>query len=274
MEHILTLDYIKNHWKPQVGSKKAELTVWDLASEDYKERKIPTFEDNIHLRKVTEMKMWDENSTILDVGCGAGIYSVAFAKKCRQVVGTDVSGNMIAAACENARRYETANTRFCKIDWHDFELQDEHWEKQFDLVFANMTPAVQSYHTLELLEQASRGWCYVSKPTAWKHSLTYELIHMLGREDRYRTFDIDMLCIYDVLCLKGKYPYVDYASDTWTSDIPLEKAADHYIRRIEMKQVLTSQEKQRIKEYLERKAEDGIIHDSTDVTISMMYWKV
>lgn len=274
MEHILKLDYIKKNWEPQVGSKEAELTVWDVASVGYKDRKIPDKISNPSLRLVTEKGMWNQDSEILDVGCGAGIYSVAFAKECKRVVGTDVSGGMIQAAKENAVRYGVPNTEFHQIDWHDFELETKGWEKQFDLVFANMTPAVQSYHTLELMNRASRGWCYISKPTAWKYAVIYELLQMLGIWEDYRTFDIDMLCAYDVLRLQGRFPYVDYTSDVWVNDRELNDACENYIQRIEMKKLLNAEQKQKIREYLEKKAVDGKIHDETEVTISMLYWKV
>lgn len=274
MEQVMKLKYFKEHWKPQVGSKKAELDVWNSASREYRERIIPAFEENVHLRKVTEMGMWNEDSVILDVGCGAGNYSVAFAKKCKKVIGTDVSEGMITAACENAIRYCTPNTEFYQTDWHNFDLKEKGWEKQFDLVFVNMTPALQSYHTLELLNQASKGWCYVSKPTNWKQSVIYELIRMLGIWEEYRTFDIDMLCAYDVLRLQGRNPYVDYTTDIWMSDLELSDAFEHYIQRIEMKKLLSIQQKQKVKEHLERKAVNGRIQDRTEVTISMLSWKV
>lgn len=251
-----------------------ELTVWDLSVPNYRERAIPDERNNPYLRLVTEHEMWNEESTILDVGCGAGIYSVAFAKKCKKVVGMDVSGEMIAAAKENALRYGTPNTEFYQTDWHGFELSGTDWKGQFDLVFANMTPAVQSYHTLELMNEASRGWCFLSKPTEWKHSTTYELIKELGIWEKYRTFDMDMLCAFDVLRLQGRRPQLEYTTDIWESTHSLPEAYDFFIRRIEMKQLLTAEQKKIVCEYLDRKAVDGKIVDRTEVTIPMMYWRV
>jgi SAM-dependent methyltransferase len=38
------------------------------------------------------------SSSMLDVGCGAGAWTMLFAQRCRHVVGIDVSPNMLAAA--------------------------------------------------------------------------------------------------------------------------------------------------------------------------------
>lgn len=274
MEQVLTLDYIKKNWVPQVGSKKTELTVWDVAAENYRKRNLADKKESASLRLVTEKNLWNQNSEILDIGCGAGLYSIPFARECKKVVGIDVSGKMLEVAQENALRFHTPNTEFHQIDWHSFELEQMGWEKKFDLVFANMTPAIQSYHTLKLMNQASRGWCFISKPTEWKYSLTYELIQMLGLWEEYRTFDIDMLCVYDVLRLQGLFPYVDYDSDIWVNDQTVEDACETYIRRIEMKKLLTEAEKASVRKYLERKAKNGRVYEETEVTISMMYWKV
>src|ERR671938_1663836 len=47
---------------------------------------------------------------ILDVGCGSGVYSVDFARRCaRRVVGVDVSNNMLELASQEAERHQVAD---------------------------------------------------------------------------------------------------------------------------------------------------------------------
>ena len=257
-----------------MGSKEVELLEWNLAAVNYKNRELPTPQNNRYLRVAAENGMYDSASRVLDVGCGAGIYSVAFGKTCREVIGTDVSDEMIAGARENAYRYGAYNVTFHQIDWYGFELETMGWEGQFDLVFANMTPAVQSYHTLDLMNRASRKWCFLSKQVDRKNCLTYDLIKHAGLWESYRTFDVDMLCAFDALLLEGKHPCLAYDSDIWESEHLLPEACEYYIRRLEMRQRLSEAQKEAVREYLEGIAVDGKITDRTEVTIAMMYWRV
>ena len=55
----------------------------------------------------------DEHTRILDIGCGAGRFSLALAKSGAQVTGTDVSSEMIMAAKELAEKgfqFSSANS--------------------------------------------------------------------------------------------------------------------------------------------------------------------
>ena len=44
-----------------------------------------------------------ENSTVLEIGCGAGRYTIPFAKKVHKLVASDISTKMLAFMEENAR---------------------------------------------------------------------------------------------------------------------------------------------------------------------------
>lgn len=54
--------------------------------------------ENRRLQYLYEKTFPDKTMSVLDIGCGAGQLSIALAKEVREVVGTDVSGNMIETA--------------------------------------------------------------------------------------------------------------------------------------------------------------------------------
>lgn len=270
----ITLDFLKENWHPQVGNKKAEMSVWDLSAQRYREMPLPTIETSKSLRIVTEKKMFSSESSILDVGCGAGRFTIAFANQCKYAAGSDLSQQMINYAVERAEKNDIKNAEFFCENWHDLDLKEHGWEHKFDLVFANMTPAVQSAKTFEMLSSASREWCFMSKPTRWTNSMTYNIVKELGFFEEYRTFDIDMMYAYDTLCLLGKTPLVDYDYDTWNWEGTPEEACERTIPRIDMKFALSEAQKAKAKEFIYSTAIDGKIYDKTDVTISMLYWHI
>lgn len=64
-----------------------------------------------------------ENRTILDIGCGSGIYSVYFAKKGAEVTGIDFSSNMVSFAKRNAEK-ENCKIKFSTNDLLKYETQE------------------------------------------------------------------------------------------------------------------------------------------------------
>jgi 2-polyprenyl-3-methyl-5-hydroxy-6-metoxy-1,4-benzoquinol methylase len=59
------------------------------------------------------------DKTVLDVGCGSGVYSADFARRgARRVVGVDFSANMLALAAQEAAAQEVADR--CEFRREDF----------------------------------------------------------------------------------------------------------------------------------------------------------
>jgi SAM-dependent methyltransferase len=61
----------------------------------------------------------EPDDVIVDVGGGAGRYSLPLALRCREVVNVDPSAAMLAGFEANARKAEIANVRVVQADWLD-----------------------------------------------------------------------------------------------------------------------------------------------------------
>ncbi len=72
-----------------------------------------------------------EGKTILDVGCGTGLYSIEFAKrKARKVIGIDISSNMLETCSARAREHVVeSRTEFIHTDLLHYDPNEK-----FDLV--------------------------------------------------------------------------------------------------------------------------------------------
>ncbi len=79
-----------------------------------------------------------KKTTLLDAGCGVGLYSIFFAKKGLTVVGVDISKNMIAVAKENAK--DVKNVKFVCSNMNNFKSI-----KKFGVVLAS-----SSLHNMKL----------------------------------------------------------------------------------------------------------------------------
>ena len=110
----MNLEQLEKEWSKK-DNRQGELQakLWDKKAGQYKEKTIPTPEENPFLKQVYEEIQIDEHTRILDIGCGAGRFSLALAKSGAQVTGTDVSSEMIMAAKELAEKgfqFSSANS--------------------------------------------------------------------------------------------------------------------------------------------------------------------
>ena len=83
------------------------------------------------------------SSTMLDVGCGSGAWTMLFAQRCRHVVGIDVSPNMLAAA--RAELVDVGNVELIVGDALEVPL-DGHFDAAFVggvLMYLNRGDAVR-----------------------------------------------------------------------------------------------------------------------------------
>ena len=75
-------------------------------------------------------------STILDLGCGAGLDSLIAAKRTGRdgrVIGVDFSDSMLSRASEASSMYTSLNVEFCQADGEKLPIGDA----KFDIVLVN-----------------------------------------------------------------------------------------------------------------------------------------
>ena len=77
----MDLDTIKKLWTLRPFDVASETAAWDSSAEEYLFEKKNNFEDDSFLRFMSEKTGFSKDMRTLDVGCGAGAYSVAIAGK-------------------------------------------------------------------------------------------------------------------------------------------------------------------------------------------------
>ena len=104
---------------------------WDLAAEDYE----PLWQDQLAdaRRALLDLASARPGQQVLDVACGTGLVALAVAQAvgpAGSVLGTDLSGAMVAAAARRAQDRGLAQARFLRMDAEALALADG----SFDLV--------------------------------------------------------------------------------------------------------------------------------------------
>ena len=268
----MTIQEVKDRWSPGMKDPQAAIDWWNSRAGAFASRDIPTAQSSLAIRLITEKQMIERGQSSLDVGCGGGRFSFALEQLGACATGIDFSPRMIEE-CEKSRIACASSACFCVQDWQNIDLQALGWKNKFDLVLANMTPAVVSADSFLKLSEASRNWCLMVKPTRRSNSILDKLNSLLELEADTNSLDEALLYAFELLWLNGKKPKIEYEEQQWENSWKTEDAVEEYTLRISSSHSLSSYQKEQIKDFLHRESIDNVIKETTHTTIAAVYWQ-
>ena len=242
--------------------------VWDASAADYVAFPLPTFEEDPFLRMVAEEVPLDKDMTVLDIGCGSGIYGIALAERVGQVTGCDLSPKMIEAARAKAREEGCANIRFVQGDFRSMAFGET-----YDLVFAHLTPAVCDGETFRKMTDLACRWCFVAKPVRRTDAVLYEARRRAGVPAMEDARDEDFLRAFAAVWLQGGTPTVRHYADVWDTERPVGEAMRLYCEKL-VALDLDERQKAVVRAYVESVAEEGVVREHIETIVAMMGWRV
>ena len=268
----MKLDELKKIWTSK-EQPEVQQRIWDRAADSYRARPLPTFENDDFLKLLRDMMPDMAGKRFLDVGCGAGVYSLAIAMEGGQAVGVDISPKMIGHACERAETEHIPGTEFIALNWADADIDTLGYRGAFDVVFAHMTPAICDYATFDKLNACSRGLCLVEKPTRRNDVVLDEACRRVGIGANEK-FNSDLEYIFSYLWNSGYSPAFYYKKEVWKSERTIEDMVAWCTDRARLRKALTSADEQIIREYVESVAVDGMVTETVNTTRVTIAWRV
>lgn len=267
----MELDYIRERWKLKPGNVEQETAAWDSTAEEYLFEKKNNFEDDPFLRFMVEKVNLTKEMRTLDVGCGAGAYSVALAQKVGQADGVDLSPRMIELGNAWAKEHGVDNVRLWVRNWHTCDGGEFH--KKYDLVFAHTTPAIADCSTLVKMCDASRGCCFFCRPSRRCDQVFDELRRIAGLAEMRRGDDA-VAYAFDTLWGLGYNPEVGYEKTVWLPRKTIAEAEAWYLGRLRANCDLSGDMEKKLRETLAALAVDGIVSERIETTLVNLYWRV
>ncbi|MDR0818016.1 MAG: class I SAM-dependent methyltransferase [Oscillospiraceae bacterium] len=166
-----------------------------------------------------------ENESVVDVGCGPGLFVTEFAKTAKFAVGFDISAKFIDYAVR--QNTDNGNATFRRCDFLALDIAEAGFERAFDLVFASITPAASGKGSLAKLIQMSRSHCCIASFVNVRDSLAERVSRdVFGQEFQPRWDGTGFYALNNYLWLSGYYPETAYFDDVRLEQIyPTTEAA-------------------------------------------------
>lgn len=249
---------------------------WDLRADEFNDitlRDEITKESMDCINFLLSKGALGEKDKVLDIGCGAGKYSLAFAERTGYVTGIDISPRMVEFSRKNFAAKGLRNGEFHAISWQELDIKTRGWEKEFDLVFASMSPAVNSYETLMKMNSVSKKHCFLSGFVYREDDIKNYLLYELGGSmDRHPPSTVYFA--FNILWQLGIYPELVYRDRVWKKEWPADKAVEIYQYQLQRYFPERRRLKEHIEQLLARISRDGVIEGTMKAKIGWLYWQV
>lgn len=219
-------------------------------------------------RILQDADVLQKGGTILDLGCGTGRYSLAFAECGAKVTAVDMENDSLNVLANRAHANSLADIETVQAMW---ELYDP--DAQFDVVFSSMCPAICDYKELLRFEgMAKRYGCLIAVAC--------------GSYDRHRKILMQELQIqptggmtteaiwyYNILYLMGRQPNVRTFAQQYEYQTPLEKLIEQNKIYFEIFGIRPEESEPKLRSYYEAHVVDGMIVDESHINTQLIWWK-
>lgn len=205
------------------------------------------------------------NRTVLDVGCGTGMYTLRIAREARKVFALDVSENMLDILRKDAKSLGLHNIEYILSGWQEYARLPA-----CDTVFCSMSAAVRNASDRTKLLQC-RGATVVYIDFAWRSPSD-----VMGT--LYRHYDItpknfnDSRMMREWLDARGLAFASQKMEDKWDVAWEIEKLVDACVLTL-LRHGLNADKKLIASQLEPFKRDDGKYHEVTEFSAEILLWK-
>lgn len=270
----MELDELRKVWRADRSNADAVSRLWNGMAPKFGNRGAVTPENNAFLKLITEKVRLTEESSVLDVGCGAGDYTLALSPRIGRGVGCDIASKMLETARDHALQRGLRNAEFLEMDWRAADIDALGWRGAFDVVFAHMTPAVCDFETLDKLMRCAGKHCFMKKPARRTDLLLDAGMDLLGLRRRDQGSDITMEYTFSYLWKMGFEPEYHYDHSESESMESVDAVVGSVLRWAALQRDTTKADEAILREYFSARAEDGMVRGHMVGTTVTIDWAV
>lgn len=240
--------------------------LWNAEAQRYALSPTASFDSDGFLKILSESGMLDSQTRVFDLGCGPGIYSVAIARHVKEVVGVDISEEMLSYARQRALDECRSNCSFYRLDWQSADLKQLNLFKAFDVAAARLTPAINTPDDMDKLLECARRAVFMEQFINRSHPWMHLAFEIAGAGKPWDDGRVDR--ITEHLKHNGVRTVLHSRSAQWGAETrPWQQVADFCLRRLALKQSINDELIGAIRSEFEKRSRDGLLDARETVTL-------
>jgi SAM-dependent methyltransferase len=205
--------------------------------------------------------------TVLDIGCGTGVYTLPVAKEASFVMGLDCSEKMLSILQEEARKAQLPNVAVLNMFFQD--AHPSLFGDRFDIVMAMMTPAIRSKRDILAMEDLSKEWLiYMGWGKKRKNLILDEVLSLHGVQMEIPSGALNICMILEGLQRRFHFELFE---TSWSFKGSLEDAAADLSHYVELYGKTPKMEA--IHHVLARYRMDGLVEHRTEAEVGLILWR-
>ncbi len=198
-----------------------------------------------------------EGAKVLDIGAGPGPYSLAFAEKAEQVVALEPAENMVAFLNEKIRENGITNIQVIQDTWEEVDLDAQGWKGEFDLVFASMTPGINSWETIHKALRCAKKYCFISQFAGRRQSNIMEELWRDVYGEEIPTWPAHVIFILNLLYSRGYQLDFRVWEERRQVETTLQEAVPFFLSELQIFGKEEPYPEDKVKTFLESRAQEG-----------------
>lgn len=267
-----------NTEKRKIRDKEEAIEFWNKFAPKYDKKHTQGKKDERLTRVINilkEKQFIDQDTQVLDVGCGTGNYALPLSQICKSVTALDGAAEMCRQLEKKIKAEKVSNIRVIHHLWEDIDIKAESLYKSFDLVFASMNPGICDYDTLNRMNLTSKKNCCLIFWAEGSSSLArQDLWQILFNEEDSGYGGAGIIYPFNLLFSLGYFPEIQYIDSEWGHEETIEEAIESLCRSFWLFTEITPEVKKTISNYVKEKAVGNTFMQKTKARLGVVTWSV
>ncbi len=215
-----------------------------------------------------------KNSRIIDIGCGTGDFSLAFAKEGALVTALEPAESLLSRLTDKADKEKVAGIKPLQKEWDQAWIDGDIAAGTYDLAFASLNPGIRDPESLDKMSSSTAGSCLLCDIGAGggRSPSRAELWEAIFAEKMPPTY-YNIIYPYCYLYSCGYDPTLKTWTDLWSENQPLEDAVESAIDFFSLYTEPGKALEEVIEKYFRRRSVNGVYREEYPVRMGLLYWK-
>ena len=215
-----------------------------------------------------DARVLGNDRTLLDLGCGTGDFSLAFAQQGMQVTAVDMDDTSLQVLMNRAKANDLTGIDTQQAMWEQYNPQTK-----FDVVFSAMCPAICDYQELLRFEGLGRKYgCLIAVSRGSYDKHRKQLMQELNAKPKGMT--TEAMWYYNMLYLMGRQPNVWNFTRHFEYQAPMENLVEQNKVYFQIFGISPEESEPKLRAYYNRHAIDGMVPDESHINTQLIWWKI